>query len=337
MARFPCFLSVVLVIRNYEVGIRKTLVDATDVVAGIVDLYELIIIDNASGDNSVSILKQLTCEDGLANLQVFALTKEVDSDTASWIGLENALGDFVVTIDPFADDIGFVPRMLEIACSGADVVFADNRLKARQRLPYRIAYALFNRLYRALGGVHLAREAPQFRILSKRLVNFILRHPQPAMTYRHLPVTGGFTRRYLCYSAVPKAAPPKRLAESIDRGMKLLVSTTYIPMRLVTLLSLLGAGANLLYCMYVVGVGIFKADVAPGWISVSLQQSGMFFLISLVLLVLGEYILNMVSVSSNAPRYHVAQEFTSARMTSREKLNVQEAVHSASSGEHTFP
>lgn len=52
----------------------------------------------------------------------------------------------------------------------------------------------------------------------------------------------------------------------------------------------------------------------------------MFFLISLVLLVLGEYILNMASLSNEGPLYHVGQEFTSARMTRREKLNIEEVA-----------
>ena len=54
----------------------------------------------------------------------------------------------------------------------------------------------------------------------------------------------------------------------------------------------------------------------------------MFFLLSLVLLVLGEYILNMVSLTNEGPPYHVAQEFTSTRMTRREKLNVEQvSIH----------
>jgi uncharacterized membrane protein YqaE (UPF0057 family) len=97
-------------------------------------------------------------------------------------------------------------------------------------------------------------------------------------------------------------------------------------MRLVTSLSLLGAVANLIYSFYVVMIGFVKADVAPGWVSISLQQSGMFFLISLVLLVLGEYILHMADLSHEGPLYHVAQEFTSARIIRREKLNIEEVA-----------
>jgi glycosyltransferase involved in cell wall biosynthesis len=323
---FPGFLSVVFLVRNQADSIEQTLCEAAAVVTSLVRDYELILVDNASDDDSISVLKRLTGEQGLANLQVYALTKEVDADTASWVGLENALGDFVVVIDPLTDDLNFIPQMLDRAIKGADVVFANNAKKPAQSLAYRSAFAAFHWLYNRFNGINLANEAPQYRMLGKRVINFILQHPHPSMSYRHLPATGGFTRAYLQYSTSPKASRPKRLGESIDRGVRLLVSTTRAPMRLVTALSLFGAVGNLLFCAYVVAIAIFKTEVAPGWISVSLLQSGMFFLISLVLLVLGEYILNMATLSNEGPAYHVGQEFTSARMTRREKLNIVDSA-----------
>jgi glycosyltransferase involved in cell wall biosynthesis len=329
MAFFPVFLSVVYVVRNKGHQLDSIVQGASAKLASLVTDYELIIVDNASDDESVNILKSLTGQSGYPNLQVYALTKQVDGDTASWVGLENALGDFVAVIDPLLDDIAFLPEMLDKAVTGADVVFASNEQKPRQSFAYRAAYAAFNFLYKSFNRIHLAKEAPQYRLLSKRVINFILQHPQPAVTYRHLPATGGFARINMKYSAKPLAKNTKKLGESIDLGMRILVSTTQAPMRLVTSLSLFGAAANLLYSIYVVAVGIFKTDVAPGWVSMSLQQSGMFFLISLVLLVLGEYILHMASLSNEGPMYHVGQEFTSARMTRREKLNIEDASSSA--------
>lgn len=331
MAFFPVFLSVVYVVRNQGLQLEGIISSASEKLSSLVTDYELIIVDNASDDDSVNLLKNLTDQSGYPNLQVYALTKEVDGDTASWVGLENALGDFVAVIDPLLDDIGFLPEMLDKAVMGVDVVFANNQQKPRQSLAYRAAYAVFNNLYKSFNGIHLAKDAPQYRLLSKRVVNFILQHPQPTITYRHLPATGGFARINMEYSAQPLISTTKKLGESIDRGMRLLVSTTRAPMRLVTSLALFGAAANLIYSIYVVAVGIFKADVAPGWVSMSLQQSGMFFLISLVLLVLGEYILHMASLSNEGPLYHVGQEFTSARMTRREKLNIEDVTSSAKS------
>jgi glycosyltransferase involved in cell wall biosynthesis len=326
MPSISVFLSVVLVVRNQSALLDQLLAEAAIKISTLVSDYELIIVDNASEDESVFALKNLTQEDGHPNLQVYALTKVVDADTASWVGLENALGDFVAVIDPLTDDFCLLPEMLDKAISGADVVFASNAQKVPQSLAYQGANAIFNIFYKRFNGIHLAKEAPQYRILNKRIINFILQHPQPVLTYRHLPATGGFSRINLSYSAKPRALRTKNLWDSIDRGMRLLVSTSGAPMRLVTALCLFSAGINLVYSVYVVAIGFLKSDVAPGWVSLSLQQSGMFFLFSLVLLVLGEYILNMVSLSNEGPLYHVAQEFTSARMTRHEKLNIEEVT-----------
>ena len=325
MKFFPAFLSIVCVLRNQSSTQEAIIVELINSISKTVSDYEIIIVDNASTDESVDGLRRLVGEDGLPNLQIYALTKEIDSDTAAWVGLENALGDFVAVVDPLMDDIKFLPNMLDKAMSGADVVFAKNELKPTQGMMYSIAFQIFNGLYKWFNGLHLSNDAPQYRMLSKRVVNFILQHPQPAITYRHLPATGGFSKSTLNYRATPIGGHTKNLLDSVDRGMRLLVSTTRAPMRLVTALSLFGALANILYSIYVVAIGVLKADVAPGWVSLSLQQSGMFFLISLVLLVLGEYILNMASLSNEGPLYHVGQEFTSARVTRREKLNVEEA------------
>ncbi len=325
-ATLPIFLSVVIPIRNQSEQLKSQLLNISRELSELASDYEIVIVDNASNDSSVSTLKYLTNVDGLPNLQIYALTKEVDADTAAWVGLENALGDFVAVFDPLTDDIGFLREMLDNAVSGADVVFANNAIKPAQSIAYRTAYAVFNSLYQWFNSINLAHEAPQYRVLSKRVINFILQHPQPAMSYRYLPATGGFARVNLNYSSTPKISHTKHLGQNIDRGMRLLVSTTRAPMRLVTTLSLFGAISNLVYSMYVVAIAFFKTDVAPGWVSLSLQQSGMFFLISLVLLVLGEYILNMVLLQNEGPSYHVGQEFTSALMTRREKLNIEEAA-----------
>ena len=180
MAFFPVFLSVVHVVRNQGFQLESIIKNTSEKLSSLVADYELIIVDNASDDKSINILKNLTGQSSYPNLQVYALTKEVDCDTASWVGLENALGDFVAVIDPQLDDIDFLPEMLDKSVLGADVVFANNQQKPRQSFAYRAAYAAFNFLYKTFNGIHLANDAPQYRLLSKRVVNFILQHSQPA-------------------------------------------------------------------------------------------------------------------------------------------------------------
>lgn len=324
MTNYPIFLSVVLVLRNQSSEIENILKSITYSLSSYLSDWELIIVDNASTDDSLTVLKELTSEKGLPNLQVYALTKEVDTNTANWVGLESALGDFVAVADPLFDSLDFLPFMLDKAISGIDVVFANNKQKPNQSLAYNAAVSVFNTIFKWFNGINLSKEAPEFRVLSRHVINFILRHPQPAMAYRHLPATGGFTKTLLEYSSKPFLKQRKNLLNSIDRGMRLLVSTTRGPMRMVTSFSLFGAISNLFYSFYVVAVWFFKSDVAPGWVSMSLQQSGMFFLISLVLLVLGEYILNMATLSNEGPQYYVSQEFKSSNLSRLQKLNIEE-------------
>lgn len=336
MIRFPIFLSVVVVVRNRAPELLELLEETSNAVREFVSDYELIIVDNGSDDGSVAELKRLVGEAGLPNLQVYALTKEVDPDVAAWAGLESALGDFIAVIDPVMDDVSFLPTMIEQSVAGADAVFATNKLKPPQSLLYRFAFAVFNLLYKSFNGIHLAKDVPKCRILSKRVINFILQHSAPALAYRHLPATSGFSRVNLTYSTKPKLVGKGQLVDNVDRGVRSLISTTRAPMRLVTMLTLFGAVSNLLYSVYVVAIAILKSDVAPGWVTLSLQQSGMFLLLSVVLMVMGEYTLHMARLSNEGPPYHVAQEFTSTQITYRQKLNVEE-VPFAKSTSYTQP
>jgi hypothetical protein len=122
MTFFPIFLSVVVVVRNNANQPQPLLEEAGRLIAASVSEYELIVVDNASEDDSLRVLKKLTGPDGLPNLQVYGLTKEVDMDAAFWVGFENALGDFCAVLDPLVDDTKFLQSMFEKISDGTDQV-----------------------------------------------------------------------------------------------------------------------------------------------------------------------------------------------------------------------
>ena len=220
MAQHPIFLSIVLVLKNQAQHLQSLLEEVQHHIDALVSDYEIIVVDNASEDESIAILKNLTSEEGLPNLQIYALTKEVDVDTASWVGLESALGDYVAVYDPFTEEFSILSEMLDKAVEGADVVFAHNSAQDSHSFVYKSAQRVFHQLYRSCNGIDL-QQAPHYRILSRVVINFILQHPQPALTYRHLPASGGFVRARVHYNTPPKSKQPKKLWEAIDRGTQL--------------------------------------------------------------------------------------------------------------------
>jgi len=68
MEYYPVFLSVVFVVRNQATQIEEILTDAAVGIASLVSDYELIVVDNSSDDDSISVLRALTAENGLSNL-----------------------------------------------------------------------------------------------------------------------------------------------------------------------------------------------------------------------------------------------------------------------------
>lgn len=326
MVDYPLFLSVVIVARNDAGLLQNALAALVSTLRDKVSDYELLVIDNASDDNSLLALKSMLANDTLPNVQVFALTKQVPFETAAWAGAEHALGDFVVVVDPLCDDIQMLAPMLAKATAGYEVVFAQNQDEKAKGWLYRQGSNAFDRLYEKMHGVRLSIDAPHFRLISRNVVNFIQRHGTPELAYRHLPATAGFSKTRVIGRWTSLGQRQRSILDGVDRALQLMVSSTSQPMRIVTALALLGAFGNILYSLYVVIVAIFKPHVAEGWVTLSLQQSAMFFLLSMVLLVLGEYVTHMLSVSSKEPTYHIGQEFGSSIVSRRQKLNVEHAA-----------
>src|ERR1700730_5891830 len=137
-APFPALLSVVVVFRSEEARLEPFLRAFSSQLATLATDHELIVVDNGSTDSSVDRLRILTRPEGIPNLQVFCLTKEVDFDTAAWAGVESALGDYVAVLDPLREDPQFLPKLIEAATAGADVVFAENENRSGRGLVYGI-------------------------------------------------------------------------------------------------------------------------------------------------------------------------------------------------------
>jgi glycosyltransferase involved in cell wall biosynthesis len=321
MTKHSLFVSLVVIFQNNSQFLFETLKFIEQNLSLLVEDYEIIVVDNASSDDSLVVLKKLTQRDGIPNLQAFALTQTVSEDIAAWAGIENSLGDVVICFNPDRDDFSVIPRMLDLAAEGKEIVFAINNEK-KENLRYNLAYSIYRLFFRLLAGIDLNSESPSFRLVSKKVVNYILKFPNPAQQYRFLASKAGFSKETITYDYKVPNSKKKTITGNFEKGMSLLVSTTKAPMRIVNFCSLFGAVSNLLYSVYVLYTYFSKVDVAPGWVTLSLQQSGMFFLISVVLFILGEYILNMATLSSEGPKYHIAQEMTSAVIRHRDKLNV---------------
>jgi len=322
--RIPALLTVVIVVQNDAERIPYIARSAGKILSQVASDYEIVIVDNGSTDTTPEALSRLTLDGGEANLQVYILAGRVADITARWVGVENSLGDIVVCIDPRQGDLEQLEPLAKEAANGNDIVFTTRTFpQGRRSLPSTILYRAFGVATKLSTGIDLDSYSTSLIAISRRVVNYLLQFPQPQIKLRNLPSTTGFSRTLVSVPLQRNSANKIKLRESLSRGIKLVTSSSESPLRLATTLSAVGAFASLVYSAYVVLAWAFNEDIATGWASLSLQQSGMFFLISIVLLVLSEYVLEISRKANSGPEYYIADELTSARLTRKERLNVE--------------
>ena len=316
--------SIIIVINNEAKEIRDYVCAIAEIATHLLSDYEIVIIDNGSTDDSQETLRKLTSQSGEPNLQVYTLEGRVNDLTARWVGIENSLGDVVVCIEPRYGDIDHLERLIRSAAGNLDLVFTQRVfLKNKRSLARTAVYRSFGALAQISTGIDLDSYSSSLIALSRRVVSYLLQFPDPQIRFRNLPSSTGFRRTCIAIPLSRTKARKIQLRESINRGIRLVTAYSDSPLRIATALSAFGALTSFLYSIYVLMIWIYNEAVTPGWVSLTMQQSGMFFLISLVLLVLSEYVLEISRKAHSGPSYYIAQEFTSARLTRKERLNIE--------------
>lgn len=142
-------LSIVIPIYYEEANIRPLYQAITTVLDPTGLTYEIIAVDDGSGDNSFQILKELAGQD--TRLRVIRFRRNFGQTAAMAAGFEAARGAVIIPMDgDLQNDPADIPRLLEKVQEGFDVVsgWRKDRQDAfiNRTLPSRIANGLISRM-----------------------------------------------------------------------------------------------------------------------------------------------------------------------------------------------
>ena len=288
--------------------------------------YEMVVVDNGSRDGTAEQLDIVQRE--LRNVQVFTIAQPIHHDAAFMAGIERAIGDYVVTLDPCFDPVSIVPQLIRTAESdGVDIVYgrrsdassaAEGWIFGRVRKGF---YAVFGRVT----GLRFPASVSTVQLFSRRAVNAFLDHADRYTLFKVVGSLTGLPYAELGYDRVSRCSGKSGRASyrsAAATGITSLLFSSNRALRALTVVSLAGAGVNLLYSAYIVVVNIVKDEVAEGWTSLSLQITGLFFILFLVLAVLSEYVRRIFSTLQNQVPYVVTRESSSLHHLKMRELNV---------------
>jgi hypothetical protein len=317
---YDAFVSVVVPLTNAGRTVTTFVLELSTVLQASFRSYEIVLIDNHSVDDTVAQITAL--QKTTPNLQLFTLNRRNDFEVAIMAGLDNSIGDFVITLNPETDPVELIPRFFAFALDGNEFVCGILREQLHRRM-YCWANRQYGKILRATTGISLPAGMSDFRLYSREVLGFVNQNADRQVLLKILPFLATTKIATIEYSAIqPAVSIRRRVTMSFLSSITILLASSSAPLRLLTGMALTVSTLSLLYAGYVIGVAVLKHNVVEGWVSLALPMAVMFFFVSTILGVLAEYVFRMAQHVRNSPLYMISGESTSATSDLQRRLNV---------------
>jgi glycosyltransferase involved in cell wall biosynthesis len=299
-------LSVVVPMFNEEAVIPAFVDRLRPVLDGLDLSYEVVAVDDGSADTTATLL----FEQGRTwpELRLVKLRKNSGHQAALTAGLQRARGDWVVSIDAdLQDPPETIVEMLRLARDqGLDVVYGVRSDRSSDTAFKRHTAGAYYKVMRRLVGGDLPAQAGDFRLLSRQVVDVLVKLPEHTPVYRLLVPSLGFASGTVAYARERRAAGETKypVRKMVALAWDSAANFSAAPLRLATWLGVTAFVACL--ALMVFGVVVWaNGTVIPGWTSLFLAV----LLLSAVQLIclglLGEYVARIYQTVQNRPTFHI--------------------------------
>ena len=164
-------LSVLAPVYNEAPNIRPLYQQITAALDGVVDNYEIILVDDGSTDDSFELMQALHRED--PRVVVIQFRRNFGQSAAFAAGFDYAQGDVIVTLDAdLQNDPADIPMLMERLEEGYDVV-SGWRKNRKDNIIRKIPSLLANRLIANTTGIKLHDTGCSLRVYRQEVVKNI--------------------------------------------------------------------------------------------------------------------------------------------------------------------
>ncbi len=237
-------LSFVVPVFNEEANIRPLCrrIHAACETAGLRD-YEIVLVENGSLDSSEAVIREEHRRD--SRVRMIRLSRNFGYQGGVSAGLAHARGLWVGVLDGDQQDppelvLSFLKHAQQ---ERLDVVYGV-RMKRREGLFKRLAYALFYRLWRATSSVRVPLDAGDFCVMRRPVVDCIVRMPERLRFVRGLRAWAGFRQGGVPYSREARGEGDTKfgLSGMIALALDGLLAYSVLPLRVMTVSGLVVSG-----------------------------------------------------------------------------------------------
>lgn len=259
--------SIIVPVYQSQASLETLVKRVTAVMDGAGLLFELVLVDDGSRDDSFSEIKRLSLTHQF--IRGFRLSRNFGHQAAVTVGLQQCLGEIIAVIDDdLQDPPEILPRFFECLTRGADVVYGI-RKKRKERLLKRAVFSAFYRIINAVSNIDIPEDAGDFCVMRRCVVNAMLQMPDANPFLRGTRAWAGFKQVGFEYERDARfhGASGYTLAKYFKLALTGILMFSHIPLRLATIFGVITSLFSFILVFYTIIKWLIKPFDVPGYLS----------------------------------------------------------------------
>ncbi len=292
---------------NEAVGIASFINELCAHLAGLTEIYDVIVVDDGSRDGTG--LEVISASGGLP-VRLIGLSRNFGKEAAIAAGLDEAEGEVVVIIDAdFQQPISLISEFVRQWQHGYEMVYG---LRNDRKTDPPIRRWLSRTFYKILSrgaNIEIPPDAGDFRLMDRRVVQALRQLPERGKFMKGLYNWVGFSQVAVPfdYGERRNGDSKFRLASLFDLAMTGLTSFSSFPLRIWVALGSVISGISILYAVGILVRTVIRGTDVPGWATLAVAVTFLGGIQLLSIGILGEYVARIFNEVKQRPAYLVAE------------------------------
>ena len=265
--------------------------------------HRVLFVDDGSTDRTLAILQEACRKD--SRLACVSFSRNFGKEAAVAAGFQMIQGDIVAVLDAdLQDPLELLRDFIEKWREGYDVVYGI-RQNRKEGLALRAAYKTFYWLLSKVSSIDIPRDAGDFALMDRRVVDAITALPERNRFMRGLRGWVGFRQIGVPYSRPARHAGVthfnfRRLSRLAIDG---LISFSSVPLQISSWAGGIMALVGFAYLLYIVVLYLTGAPMPPGWASIIVLVLLLGGIQLLVLGIIGTYLSRIFEEIKRRPHF----------------------------------
>ena len=316
-------ISIVIPAYNEEQNLAVLYASVREVMdaAPITSDWELVVVDDGSGDGTWSTIESLSAND--VRVRGLRLSRNFGHQAALMAGLAAARGRAVIMMDAdLQHPPAVLPQLVRQWRDGFQIVHAVRRDPPNLSWGKRTFSRLYYRMFAFLSGVAIEPGSADFRLLDRQVVDEILKFEEEGLFLRGLVHWVGYATTSVPFDCGQRHAGTSKynLGKMLTLGWHGVSAFSLVPLRVGIAIGLLSSTIAFLGVGYaILGWWLDRDAIVPGWASSVAISSFLFGVLFVFLAVLAEYVGRIAVEVRRRPRFLV-RETTRPAVAAAERL-----------------